>query len=100
MVYSTNPDFKYQTGEEEEAHTLPNNKQRLRVSLDKKNRGGKVVTLISGFVGKSEDLNALGKYLKVKCGTGGSAKDGEIIIQGDVRQKVIELLTALGYSKY
>ena len=96
-VYSTNPDFKYQTCEEKGVDTLPKDKQRLRVSLDKKNRSGKVVTLVTGFIGKCEDLNALGKYLKVKCGTGGSVKDGEILIQGDVRQKVVEILTKDGY---
>lgn len=98
MVYSTNPDFKFQTREEEEADTLPNDKQRLRVSLDKKNRKGKSVTIISGFVGKNEDLNALGKNLKVKCGVGGAVKDGEIIIQGDLRQKVADMLTKDGYQ--
>ena len=99
MVYSTNPDFKYNTGEEEEEDTLPKEKQLLRVSLDKKNRSGKMVTLITGFRGKNEDLAALCKYLKVKCGAGGSAKDGEIIIQGDVRRKVTDLLLQDGYSK-
>jgi len=99
MVYSTNPDFKYQTGGEEEVDTLPNEKQRLRVLLDKKNRKGKAVTLITGFVGKSDDLNTLGKYLKVKCGVGGAVKDGEIIIQGDVRQKVTDILVKEGYVK-
>ncbi|MDR2914536.1 MAG: translation initiation factor [Tannerella sp.] len=99
MVYSTNPDFNYNMGEEEEDETLPKEKQSLRISLDKKNRGGKTVTLITGFRGKSEDLATLGKYLKVKCGAGGSAKDGEIIIQGDVRQKVADILTKDGYSK-
>ena len=97
MVYSTNPDFKYQTGEEAEAETLPKDKQRLKVLLDTKNRKGKAVTLVTGFVGTSEDLNTLGKYLKVKCGVGGSVKDGEIIMQGDVRQKVAGLLRGLGF---
>ena len=97
MVYSTNPDFKYQTGDVEEPETLPVTKQRLRVSLDRKNRKGKEVTLVTGFIGKNEDLNTLGKYLKVKCGVGGSVKYGEIIIQGDVRQKVTELLAKEGY---
>lgn len=99
MVYSTNPDFKYDTAEEGEEETLPNEKQSLRISLDKKNRGGKVVTLITGFRGKNEDLTALGKLLKIKCGVGGSAKDGEIVIQGDVRQKVADILTKEGYGK-
>ena len=98
-MYSTNPDFQYETNEEPEAETLPKEKQPLRISLDKRNRGGKVVTLISGFTGTSDDLAALGKWLKVKCGVGGSAKEGEIIIQGDFRQKVFELLQKEGYTK-
>ncbi len=99
VMYSTNPDFQYETNEEPEAETLPKEKQPLRISLDKRNRGGKVVTLISGFTGTSDDLAALGKWLKVKCGVGGSAKEGEIIIQGDFRQKVFELLQKEGYTK-
>lgn len=99
MVYSTNPDFKYDTDEEQEEETLPNEKQSLRISLDKKNRGGKVVTLITGFRGKNEDLVALGKLLKVKCGVGGSAKEGEIIIQGDVRRKIAGILANEGFCK-
>ena len=97
MVYSTNPDYQYQTGDVEEPETLPTAKQRLQVLLDRKNRKGKAVTLVTGFIGKSEDLNTLGRYLKVKCGVGGSVKDGEIIIQGDMRQKVAEILTKDGY---
>ena len=99
VVYSTNPDFQYETGNEEEAETLPKDKQQLRISLDKRNRGGKMVSLITGFVGKDNDLQALGKLLKVKCGVGGSAKDGEIIIQGDFRKKLQELLQKEGYIK-
>ena len=99
MVYSTNPDFNYDTDDVEEEDTLPKEKQSLRISLDKKNRGGKTVTLITGFKGKEDDLVALGKLLKVKCGVGGSAKDGEIIIQGDVRQKVAGILEKEGYRK-
>ncbi len=99
MVYSTNPDFNYNKGGEAEEETLPKEKQSLRVVLDKRNRGGKTVTLITGFHGTNEDLTALGKLLKVKCGVGGSAKDGEIIIQGDVRQKVADILTKEGYNK-
>ena len=98
MVYSTNPDYKFQTGEKEETKTLPKKKQRLRISLDKKNRGGKIVTIITGFIGTSEDLNALGKCLKVKCGVGGSVKDGEIIIQGNLRQKITNILVQDGYN--
>ena len=98
MVYSTNPDFKYDTGNDE-TKTLPKEKQSLRISLDKRNRGGKTVTLITGFRGTNEDLVALGKLLKVKCGVGGTAKDGEIIVQGDFRQKILEILTKEGYTK-
>ena len=82
----------------EEEETLPPSKQKLKVSLDKKNRKGKAVTLVEGFVGNEEDLKALGKNLKTKCGVGGAAKDGEIIIQGDVRDKVEEILLSAGYQ--
>ncbi|MDR0744212.1 MAG: translation initiation factor [Tannerella sp.] len=100
MVYSTRPDYKYDTGEEEdEEERLPNEKQSLRISLDKKHRGGKTVTLITGFRGKNEDLVALCKLLKVKCGVGGSAKEGEIIIQGDLRHKIADILTKEGFGK-
>lgn len=99
VVYSTNPDFTYDTGAEEEAETLPRDKQMLRVSLDKRNRGGKMVTLITGFTGTGADLAALGKLLKVKCGVGGSAKENEIIVQGDLRAKVLEILRKEGYTK-
>lgn len=99
MMYSTNPDFQFNTGEEEEEETLPKEKQLLRISLDKRNRGGKAVTLVTGFRGATDDLTALGKLLKVKCGVGGSSKDGEIIIQGDLRPKVLEILQKEGYSK-
>ncbi|GHU92451.1 translation initiation factor [Bacteroidia bacterium] len=99
VVYSTNPDFKYEINKEEEEKTLPNEKQQLRISLDKRNRGGKMVTLITGFAGNEKDLQTLGKMLKVKCGVGGSAKDGEIIVQGDFRKKILELLQKEGYAK-
>lgn len=99
ILYSTNPDFQYDKEEEIEEETLTPQKQALRISLDKRNRGGKTVTLITGFRGTSDDLTALGKMLKVKCGTGGSAKDGEIIIQGDVRSKVLDILQREGYAK-
>ncbi len=99
MVYSTNPDFEYRTGQAQDAKTLPAEKQNLRVSLDKRRRGGKQVTLVSGFVGSGDDLEALGKLLKTRCGVGGAAKDGEIIVQGDFRQRVVELLQAQGYAK-
>lgn len=97
VVYSTNSDFKYDNGTEEEVQTVPAAKQNLRVSLDKRNRGGKKVTLVADFRGTAEDLEKLGKTLKTKCGVGGSAKDGEIIIQGDFRDKVVELLLNMGY---
>ena len=99
VVYSTNPDFNYDMDDDQEQVTLDKNKQNLRVSLDRKNRGGKVVTLITGFVGTENDQKELGKMLKIKCGVGGSAKDGEIIVQGDFKQKVIDLLIKEGYTK-
>ncbi|WP_207429207.1 translation initiation factor [Pedobacter sp. SYSU D00535] len=98
VVYSTNPEFEYEYNEASEQETLPPQQQDLRVQLDKKQRGGKAVTLITGFVGKEEDLITLGKMLKQKCGTGGSAKDGEILVQGDFRDKVIELLKSSNYK--
>ncbi len=99
IMYSTNPDFNYDTDKESEEDTLPKEKQLLRISLDKRNRGGKAVTLITGFRGSADDLTALGKFLKVKCGVGGSTKEGEIIIQGDLRSKVLEILQKEGYVK-
>ena len=99
VVYSTNPDFHYDTEEEEETATLDKAKQKLRVMLDRKNRGGKVVTLITGFIGTDDDLKELGRLLKSKCGVGGSAKEGEIIIQCDFKAKIIELLVKEGYSQ-
>lgn len=97
MVYSTNPDFQYQTEEEPEAETLPPAAQQLRVWLDRKHRAGKVATLVKGFVGRDEDLQELAKFLKQRCGVGGSAKQGEILIQGDHRDRIVELLLAAGY---
>jgi translation initiation factor 1 len=97
-IYSTNPDFKYETNTESESETLPAQQQNLRVQLDKKQRKGKSVTLITGFVGTDDDLKALAKILKTKCGVGGSAKDGEILIQGDFTNKVIELLKNENYK--
>lgn len=99
VVYSTNPDFRYETAEEEEAETLPKNQQKLRVSMEKKGRGGKTVTLINGFIGSEEDCKELGKLLKSKCGVGGSVKEGEIIIQGDFKQRIIDLLKVEGYTQ-
>jgi len=99
VIYSTNPDYKFQYQDETEETTLPKEKQPLRITLDKRNRGGKIVTLITGFRGTNEDLTALGKLLKVKCGVGGTAKDGEIIVQGDFRQKILDILAKEGYTK-
>ena len=99
IVYSTNPDYGYEMEDDEEQTTLPAAQQRLRVQLDRKNRGGKVVTLVTGFVGTDNDLKELGKLLKSKCGVGGSAKDGEIIVQGDLRPKVLDILQKEGYVK-
>lgn len=98
MVYSTNPDFNYNQEEEETIETPDPSKQTLYVSLDKKNRKGKSVTLISGFKGNDDDLKALGKTLKSKCGVGGSIKDGEVLIQGDFREKISDLLSKEGYK--
>ena len=98
VVYSTNPDFTYQDNEPGEAATPPPPQQQLRVQLDKKQRGGKQVTLVTGFVGTDADLQALGKLLKTKCGVGGSAKDGEVVVQGDFRDKVLEVLLKAGYK--
>ncbi len=98
VVYSTNPNYNYEFDGQEEQETLENDKQLLYVSIDKKQRAGKAVTLIEGFVGTDDDLKELGKLLKSKCGVGGTAKDGEIIIQGEFRDKIIELLTKEGYK--
>lgn len=98
MVYSTNPDFQYEQEEEEQKETLPPQKQNIRVQLDRKQRNGKSVTLITGFIGSNDDLKELSKMLKTKCGVGGSAKDGEIIIQGDFCMKIMEILSAQGYK--
>lgn len=98
VVYSTNPNFNYEFEQENELETLANNQQLLYVSIDKKQRGGKEVTLVEGFVGTDEDLKELGKMLKSKCGVGGTAKDGEIIVQGSFRDKVMDLLVKEGYK--
>lgn len=98
LVYSTNPDFNLPSEEERKVETLPPSKQKLTVYLDRRNRGGKTVTLVKGFVGSDGDLAELGRRLKSRCGTGGSAKEGEILIQGDCRDKVTTLLTDMGYA--
>lgn len=98
IMYSTDPSFVYEDENVAPAEALANNQQDLRVMLDKKNRGGKAVTLITGFIGADDELEKLGKMLKTKCGVGGSAKDGEIIIQGDFRDKVLQLLQKEGYK--
>ena len=98
VVFSTNPDFTYEEEAGQEDVPLEPSKQNLIVSIDRKGRGGKQVTLVSGFVGSSDDLAELGRTLKVKCGVGGSAKDGEITIQGDFRDRVVALLKDMGYK--
>ncbi|WP_294079911.1 translation initiation factor [Proteiniphilum sp. UBA5384] len=99
IVYSTNPDYHYQEEEQEKKSTQPKEKQLLRISLDKRNRKGKAVTLVTGFIGSDDDLEELGRILKTKCGVGGSAKEGEIIIQGDHREKLLAILQKEGYAK-
>ncbi len=99
FVFSTDPDFKFDEAEETAAETLPDQQQPLRVMLDTKNRGGKAVTLITGFVGKPDDLEALGKAIKNFCGTGGAVKDGVAMVQGDQREKVMQFLQKKGFVK-
>ena len=99
VVYSTNPDFEYSDDTTTEAETLPKQQQRLRVSMERAGRGGKTVTIVRGFVGTGADLLDLAKALKQRCGVGGAAKDGEIIIQGDHRQRLLEILKADGYTQ-
>ena len=98
VVFSTDPNFNYEEETEDEPQTLEPSKQNLIVSIDRKGRAGKQVTLVTGFVGTSDDLADLGRVLKVKCGVGGSAKDGEITIQGDFRERVVTLLKDMGYK--
>ncbi|HKK77246.1 MAG TPA: translation initiation factor [Saprospiraceae bacterium] len=97
-VYSTNPDYDYEYASEEEQEELPSSEQRLRVLIDRKKRKGKEVTLVTGFVGPQDRLKEIGKLLKTKCGAGGSAKDGEILIQGDVRDRIVDLLKEEGFT--
>jgi translation initiation factor 1 len=98
VVYSTNPNFQYSYSSTTEPATLPPQQQELRVFLETKHRGGKTATVIKGFIGKAADLEVLGKYLKMKCGTGGSVKDNEIIIQGNFREKITNMLISDGYK--
>ena len=98
MVYSTNPDYQYQYEDDNtQPDTLPPSQQKLRVRMERSGRGGKTVTIVTGFVGTDDDLNTLGRTLKTKCGVGGSVKDGEIIIQGDFRERLVTLLKEMGY---
>ena len=97
IVYSTDPDYQYHREKEEETSTLSPGEQQLRLSLDKRNRNGKSVTLVSGFVGTEEDLKKLAALLKTRCGCGGSAKEGSVIIQGDFREKLAAILRKEGY---
>ena len=99
VVYSTNPNFAYEFEQSDDIQTLPPQQQRLYVSTDRKQRAGKEVTLIEGFVGAEDDLKDLGKLLKSKCGVGGSVKDNEILIQGNFKQKIFDLLLKEGFSQ-
>ncbi len=98
LVYSTDPNFKLTEETEEFSETIPAAQQKLRIRLDTRHRAGKAVTLVDGFIGKDTDREDLGKKLKTYCGTGGSVKDGEIIVQGDNRDKVMQWLIKNGYS--
>ncbi len=98
VVFSTNPDFNFQTEEEQQPDTLAPEKQKLRVAIEKKGRAGKTVTVVKGFTGSEEDLKNLEKMLKTKCGTGGSSKDGVIILQGEMKDKLVTILRDLGYT--
>jgi translation initiation factor 1 len=98
FVYSTDPDFSFKE-EQEKAETLPSSQQKLKIRLDTKHRAGKAVTLVEGFIGSTEDIEELGKKLKTYCGTGGSVKEGEIIVQGDQRDKMFQWLVKNGYKQ-
>ncbi len=98
VVFSTNPEFSYHNDIQQVIESIPSSKQNLIVAIDRRNRGGKQVTLVTGFVGREDELEELGRKVKSKCGTGGSVKDGEIIIQGDFRERVVTYLLSLGYK--
>ena len=98
IVYSTDPQYKFEREEEQFEEILPKQKQQLRVRIEKQHRGGKTVTVIDGFTGKEEDREQLGRLLKQKCGAGGSVKDGLILIQGEMKERVVKLLNELGYK--
>jgi translation initiation factor 1 len=98
IVYSTDPAFSFEEDGRQSGETLPAGQQKLRIRLDAKKRGGKIVTLVEGFTGKAEEREKLGRQLKTFCGTGGSVKDGEIIIQGDQREKILQWLSDNGYA--
>lgn len=98
VVYSTNPDYEYDYEDDGVEETLPPEEQNLKVRIEKKGRGGKTAVVVKGFIGSEDDLKDLAKTIKTKCGTGGSAKDGEIIIQGEMRNKVLEVLHKEGYN--
>ena len=99
VVYSTNPDFRYEEEEKRERQTLPAAQQQLKVWIDRKQRAGKQVTLVRGFVGTEDDLKELARMLKSKCGVGGTAKDGEILIQGDFRDRIVDVLVKAGTAR-
>ncbi len=98
VVFSTNPEFGYKTEEEEIGTKIPATRQKLIVSLEKRNRGGKKVTIVSGFSGSEQDMEELGREIRSKCGTGGTVKDGEIVIQGDFRDRVVSILCSMSYN--
>ncbi|MBP3763665.1 MAG: translation initiation factor [Bacteroidales bacterium] len=98
IVYSTNPDFQYQYDQEAAPTTLEPARQKLRVGIERHHRGGKTVTVVKGFVGSDDDLQQLGRQLKSRCGVGGSAKEGDILVQGELKEKVTQILLSLGYT--
>jgi translation initiation factor 1 len=98
VVYSTNPDYGFDKNDKQEQSTLTAKQQNLRTRIEKNHRGGKTVTVIDGFIGKTEDLESLARILKTKCGVGGSVKDGLILIQGEQKEKVVRILNEMGYK--